>query len=85
VGIKKQLEKLKEYLDRAARAKKANCSRIDEILEKLEEKEKKLKKKLDKEKDSAKRKRLKTELKIIAVQRRKGIERREELKDKCQT
>ena len=83
--MKKQLELLKEYLDKAAQAKNANCSRIDTILEKLEEKEKKLRKKLDKEKNAAKRKRLKTELKIIAVQRRKGIERREELKGKCKT
>ena len=73
----------KEYLDKAGQAKKANCDRIDGILEKLAQKEKKLKKKLEKEKNAAKRKRLKTELKIIAVQRRKGIERREELKGKC--
>jgi excinuclease UvrABC nuclease subunit len=83
VGIKKQLEQLKDYLDKAAKAKKADCGRIDKVLAKLEEKEKKLKKKLEREKNAAKRKRLKTELKIIAVQRRKGVERREELKGKC--
>ena len=84
MGIKKQLEQLKEYLDKASRTKKANCDRIDKILTNLQQKEKKLKKQLDEEKNSAKRKKLKTELKIIAVQRRKGIARRAELKGKCE-
>ena len=55
----------------------------EELLAKLEEKEAKITRKLEKEKDSVKRKRLKTELKIVAVQRKKGAQRREELNTKC--
>ncbi|MCP3868679.1 MAG: hypothetical protein GY703_11400 [Gammaproteobacteria bacterium] len=83
MGIEKLLGDLKAYLDKGERKKKAHCQRIDELLAKLEEKEHKLTKKLEKEKDSAKRKRLKTELKIVAVQRKKGAVRRNELSNKC--
>jgi Skp family chaperone for outer membrane proteins len=83
VGIEKLLKDLKDYLDKGERKKKAHCERIDELLAKLEEKEAKLTRKLEKEKDSIKRKRLKTELKIVAVQRMKGAQRRDELNSKC--
>jgi len=84
VGIEKLLKDLTDYLDKGERKKKAHCERIDELLAKLEEKEAKLTKKLEKEKDTVKRKRLKTELKIVAVQRKKGAQRREELDTKCE-
>jgi len=84
VGIEKLLKDLTDYLDKGERKKKAHCERIDELLAKLEEKEAKLTKKLEKEKDTVKRKRLKTELKIVAVQRKKGVQRREELDTKCE-
>ena len=83
MGIEKLLDNLKDYLDKGERKKKAHCDRIDELLAKLAEKEKKLRKKLEKEKDERKRKRLSTELKIIAVQRKKGAARRDQLSDKC--
>jgi len=83
VGIKKLLENLQNYLSQANRKKQVHCDRIDDILEKLGEKENKLKMKLEGEKHKHKRKRLKTELKIISVQRRKGMARRKELKDRC--
>jgi len=84
VGIEKLLKDLTDYLDKGERKKKAHCERIDELLAKLEEKEAKLTKKLEKEKDTVKRKRLNTELKIVAVQRKKGAQRREELDTKCE-
>ena len=84
MGIEKLLKDLTDYLDKGERKKKAHCERIDELLAKLEEKEAKLTKKLEKEKDTVKRKRLNTELKIVVVQRKKGAQRREELDTKCE-
>jgi len=83
MGIKRLLENLKDYLDKGYRKSKVHCARIDTILEKLAEKEHKLHKKLDKESSPGRRKRLKAELKILSAQRKKGLKRRKELKDKC--
>jgi len=83
MGITKLLDNLKDYLDKGEKKKKAHCDRIDELLAKLEEKEQKLRVKVENETNAGKRKRLDTELKIIAVQRRKGVARREELEGKC--
>ncbi len=83
MGINKIVEKLKTYLDEGERKKRADCDQIVVLLEKLEEKEKKLKKKLDNENNTAKQKKLKTELKIVKVQLRKGVERAKELQAKC--
>lgn len=82
MGIKKLLKNLNEYLEKGKKKKKKNlvtCDRIDDLLEQLKEKEKKLKKQLDKEKNTSKRKRIKTELKVIALQVKKGVKRRDEL------
>ncbi|MFC1388978.1 MAG: hypothetical protein G8D81_17955 [gamma proteobacterium symbiont of Clathrolucina costata] len=62
---------------------KAKCDRIDELLGQLEKKEQRLKKKLDEEKNSKKYKRLKTDLKIVQAQLKKGTKRRDELSKKC--
>lgn len=83
MGIEKLLDSLKDYLDKGEAKKKAHCDRIDELLAKLEEKEIKLRQKVENETNETKKKRLNTELKIIAVQRKKGAARREELSDKC--
>jgi site-specific recombinase len=83
MGFKKLLDNLKIYLEKGGRKKHANCERIDYILEKLKEKEKKLQKRLAKEKSTSKRRQMNTELKIISVQRRKGLARRNELGKKC--
>ena len=83
MGIEKLLENLNNYLDKGEKKKKAHCDRIDELLVKLEEKEIKLRQKVEGETNEAKKKRLSTELKIIAVQRKKGVARREELSEKC--
>ena len=80
MGIKKLFKNLNEYLDKDNKKKsRLTCGRIDHLLEQLKEKEKKLRKKLDKEKNTSKRKRIKTELKVIALQVKKGVKRRDEL------
>lgn len=83
MAIDKLYKKLSDYLDKGERKKVAHCKRIDELLDKLKKKEAHLKKKLAKETDAAKQKRLKTELKVVRAQRKKGDERRIELKAKC--
>ncbi len=82
--ISSLLTKLNDYLDKGERKKKAHCERIDYLLEKLKEKQKELEDKLATENDSGKRKRLKTELRVVEAQRKKGRMRREELEVKCQ-
>jgi len=83
MGLDKLLSKLNDYLDEGQRKKKAHCERIDDLLVKLKEKQKGLEAELKKEKDSGKRKRIKSELKIVEMQRKKGQKRREELEVKC--
>ena len=83
MGLEKLIGNLRDYLDKGAKKKHAHCDRIDDLLAKLAEKEKKLEKKIEKEKNPAKRKRMKTDLKVIHVQRKKGMERRDELDRKC--
>jgi hypothetical protein len=83
MGIEKLLDNLKDYLDKGTKKKHAHCDRIDDLLLKLSEKEKKLQKKIAKEKNPTKRKQMKTDLKVIAVQYKKGMARREELQGKC--
>ncbi len=81
--IEKVLAKLHNYLDQGERKKKAHCERIDSLLKKLKKKEENLEKKLAGENDPDKKKRLKMEIKVVAIQRRKGQLRREELDAKC--
>jgi hypothetical protein len=83
VAIDKLYKKLSDYLDKGEHKKVAHCKRIDDLLHKLKKKEEHLKKKLSKETDTAKKKRLKTELKVVKAQRKKGEKRRTELKAKC--
>ncbi len=83
MNINKLVETLNDYLTAAGRKKRVQCSRIDELLEKLKKKKIKLKNKLQHESDNTKRKRLKTNLKIVSLQLKKGNKRRDELKEKC--
>lgn len=84
MAAKKLLEKLTKYLDKGEKKKDAvRCEQIDLILEKLGKKEQRLRKKLASEKDKSKRKKLNIEVRIISLQRKKGIKRRKELKDRC--
>ncbi len=77
------IKRLSNYLNEGERKKKAHCERIDTLLNKLKEKGQYLEKKLSNEKDPDKKKRLKIELKIVTTQRKKGQNRRKELKAKC--
>jgi ribosome-associated translation inhibitor RaiA len=79
MGANKLLKKLDKQLLEQEQGDQDRYEQIDELLKRIEKKEKKLKKKLHKEKDPGKRKRLKTELKIVALQLKRGAARREEL------
>jgi len=81
--IETLLDNLNLYLKKGEKQKSVQCARIDELLSKLEEKKKKLQKKLDDESSGTKKKRLSTELKIVSLQLKKGLKRREELQNKC--
>lgn len=84
MGAKKLLDKLHKYLDQGEKKKDAvRCEQIDQILDKLDKKERKLRSKLENEKDKSVRKRLEMEVRIIALQRKKGSKRRKELQEKC--
>lgn len=84
MGVNKLLEKLHKYLDKGEKNKASvRCDQIDLILDKLQKKERRLKKRLAAEKDKGKRKQLNMEVRIIALQRKKGNKRRKELKNKC--
>ena len=84
MDVEKLLEKLQKYLDRGKNSRAAiRCEHVDSILDKLGKKEQKLKKKLANEKNKSKRKHLNLELRMISLQRKKGIKRRKELKNKC--
>ena len=76
------LQNLKKLLDKAVLSDKAKCNRIDELLAQLKKKETRLQAKMKEEKDSKKYKRLKTDLKIVRAQLKKGTKRRDELSKK---
>jgi DNA polymerase elongation subunit (family B) len=79
MGVKKLLKKLETKLLEGERKGSLQPGQIDELLENIRKKEKKLKKKLRKEKDPGKRKVLKTELKIVALQLKRGNARRDKV------
>ncbi|MEN8177413.1 MAG: hypothetical protein ABFS39_02205 [Pseudomonadota bacterium] len=83
MGIEKLLASLNDYLHHGDKKKSVPCDRIDEILSKLEDKKKKLEKKIGNEDNNTKKKRLKTELKIVALQMKKAYKRRQEFSKKC--
>ena len=85
MGAKKLLQQLKKHLANGERNQAVvRCEKIDVILEKLGKKEQKLRKKLEKEKKKSARKQLDMELRIISLQRKKGIKRRKELEERCE-
>ncbi len=83
MGLKKLIKNLQHHLAKGEHKDSVSCDQIDELLGRLEKKENKLQRKLAKEKDSAKRKHLKLQIKIASVQRKKGLARRRELEEKC--
>ncbi|MCU7906395.1 MAG: hypothetical protein KZQ76_11255 [Candidatus Thiodiazotropha sp. (ex Epidulcina cf. delphinae)] len=78
----KLVNKLMNLLDAGKTKDRAKCDRISDLLKKLKKQERAAKEKLANEKDSIKRKRLSTEVKIIHTQRKKAIKRFKELKEK---
>ena len=83
MGIKKLVKHLQEQLAKGGKKGHISCDRIDDLLLELGKKEKKLEHKLSEEKNSAKRKHLKLELKIARLQLKKGKKRRAEISSKC--
>ena len=83
MGLEKLLQNLNNYLQRGEKSNSIRCERIDNLLAKLEEKKKKLEKKLLEQKTPAKKRRLKTDIKIVTLQLKKGYKRRDKLKEKC--
>lgn len=84
MGVKTLLEQLTKHLDKGKKKEATiRCEQVDLILGKLGKKERKLRKALAGEKDKLKRKKLNMEVRIISLQRKKGIKRRKELKDRC--
>ncbi|MCU7921212.1 MAG: CDK5RAP3 family protein [Candidatus Thiodiazotropha sp. (ex Dulcina madagascariensis)] len=79
----KLVKKLMDLLDAGKKKDRAKCDRISDLLKQLKKQERIAKEKLANEKDSVKRKRLSTEVKIIHTQRKKAIKRFKELKEKC--
>ncbi|MEJ2622423.1 MAG: hypothetical protein P8163_19880 [Candidatus Thiodiazotropha sp.] len=81
--INEILEKLKKRLEKAELSDSSKCDRIDELLAQLKKTEQHLKKKLEEETDSKKYMRLKTDLKVVQAQLKKGSKRHNELSRKC--
>jgi DNA-binding transcriptional MerR regulator len=81
--IESLLKNLRKLLEKVELSDSAKCERIDDLLVQLQSKEERLKKKLKEKSDSKKYKRLKTELKIVQAQLKKGKKRRKELTAKC--
>ncbi|MCU7890520.1 MAG: CDK5RAP3 family protein [Candidatus Thiodiazotropha sp. (ex Ustalcina ferruginea)] len=79
----KIVKKLLNLLDAGKKKDRAKCDRISDLLKQLKKQERIAKDKLASEKDSVKRKRLSTDVKIIHTQRKKAIKRFKELKKKC--
>jgi Skp family chaperone for outer membrane proteins len=80
MGLEKIIKQLKHYLNDSDGKNKAVCAHIDELLEKLEKKEKKLHEKIEAEDNSDARKKLKTELKVVQLQIKKGHKKRKEIR-----
>ncbi|MCU7882128.1 MAG: CDK5RAP3 family protein [Candidatus Thiodiazotropha sp. (ex Lucinoma aequizonata)] len=78
----KIVKKLLNLLDAGKKKDRAKCDRISDLLKQLKKQEMIAKDKLANEKDSVKRKRLSTNVKIIHTQRKKAIKRFKELKKK---
>ena len=79
MGLEKLIKNLKMQLGKGEQGKSGAIKRIDSLLEQLAKKQNKLKRKIDGEKNPSRRKKLKLELKIASLQRKKGLSRRKEL------
>ena len=81
MGIDKILKSLDKLFNKH-KIKKSHCEELNDLLTELEKKYIKLKSEIDSESSGKRRKKLKTELKIVKVQLRKGREKLSGLK-KC--
>jgi len=81
MGINKILKDLHKLFSKN-KIKKSHCEELNDLLQELEKKSKKLKSDIASESSGKARKKLKTELKIVKVQLRKGREKLGSLK-KC--
>jgi len=75
MGFKKLIKSVQEILSGEPNGDQTSRERIEEVLGELKHKEKKLSHKLSEEEHPKKRKDLKLKLKIISVQREKGMAR----------
>ncbi len=84
MSLDKILKKLTKNLKQGEKqSANMRCDRIDALLEKLEAKKKKLESQASSELNKSKRKKLKLELRIASVELKKGLKRRQELKNQC--
>lgn len=79
--IEKLLHKLQAFFDTDRHKKKQHIAELKKILLKLKKKERKISDNLQQTDDDSLRKYYQTELKIIRVQRMKGIEALQQLKE----
>lgn len=68
------LDKLRAYLDLDRRDQKNKRDKIHALLKKLKKKQRALEEKLEKTSDGKKRKQIKRDLKVLYVQRKKGVQ-----------
>lgn len=79
--VKKLLEHVKQFLDADRQTQLEKIRSIKKVLKELKEKERKLKDLLDKESDEDVCEALQLRLDVIYAQRKKGIDRVQELKE----
>ncbi|TVQ67356.1 MAG: hypothetical protein EA373_12580 [Oceanospirillales bacterium] len=77
----KLLERVKQFLDADRNTQLDKIRSIRKVLKELKEKERNLRDKLEDEKDSEARESLQLRLDVIYAQRKKGVDRVQELKE----
>lgn len=82
--IEKLLHKLRDFFDSDNRKKRQHIEELKKILLKLKKKERKITHALQQTDDERLKKHYQTELEIIRVQRKKGIEVLQQLKERKQ-
>jgi len=83
MGIDKLVKCLRKRLKKGDEADIDKCEQLDDLLGQFEKKKQGLQRKLEKADGKSKRKRLKTDLKVIKLQLKKGQKRRNELDKNC--
>lgn len=78
---KKLLERVKQFLDADRHTQLDKIKSIRKVLKELKEKERSVREQLDNEKDSVAKEALQLRLDVIYAQRKKGVDRVQELKE----